>query len=99
MDVDLHRPGDGLEAETRAGSSGVYALRLGESVSAMTQLGTFRRRWYDYSYYAVPGASTTIKFDQFPGSPAVAGCNTVAFKGNYTDGGTSKTGDLLPQLR
>ena len=82
----------GLEAETRAGSSGVYALRLGEPVSAMTQLGIVPpTAEHDFSHYAVPGAATTIRFDQFPGSPAVAGWNTVAFKGNYNDG-VSKTG-------
>jgi hypothetical protein len=83
---------NGNVVESRAGSSGVYARRLGDDVSAMTQLGIVPvTAQDDFSYYAVPGAATTIKFDQFPGSPAVSGWNTVAFKGNYTDG-TSKTG-------
>ena len=81
------------DTETRAGSSGIYAMRLGEPVSAMTQLGIVPpTAEYNFSFYAVPGASTTIKFDQFPGSPAVAGWNTVAFKGNFTDAGAGKTG-------
>jgi len=85
-------PTTGEETETRAGTSGVYALRLGESVSAMTQLGIVPpTAGYDFSYYAVPGVATTIKFDQFPGAPAVSGWNTVAFKGNYNDG-APKTG-------
>ena len=40
----------------------------------------------------VPGATPATQFDQFPGAPAVADANTVAFKGNYTEGITSKTG-------
>lgn len=85
-------PATGLEAESRAGSSGVYARRLEENVSAMTRLGIVPvTAQDDFSHYAVPGASTTVKFDQFPGSPAVAGWNAVAFKGHYTDG-TPKTG-------
>lgn len=85
-------PVTGETAESRAGSSGVYARRLGESVSAMTQLGVVPpTAEHDFSHYAVPGAATTIRFDQFPGSPAVAGWNTVAFKGNYNDG-VPKTG-------
>ena len=42
-------------------------------------------------YLDVPGAPKGTKFDQFPGSPAVANRNAVVFKGNYTDG-VSKTG-------
>lgn len=85
-------PVTGETAESRAGSSGVYAQRLGEHVSAMTQLGTVPPTTeYDFSFYAVPGAATMVRFDQFPGSPAVAGWNTVAFKGNYNDDG-AKTG-------
>ena len=74
--------------ETRAGTSGVYAMRLGERVSAMTQLGAAP----GFDHFSVPGAAPGTRFDQFPGSPAVANTNTTAFKGNYSDQGTSKTG-------
>ena len=74
--------------ETRAGTSGVYIRRLGERVSAMTQLGAAP----GFDYFSVPGAAPGTRFDQFPGSPAVANTNTAAFKGNYTDTGVSKTG-------
>lgn len=74
--------------ETRAGTSGIYAKRLGERVSAMTQLGAAP----GLDYFGVPGAAPGTRFDQFPGSPAVANTNTTAFKGNYTDAGVSKTG-------
>jgi hypothetical protein len=73
--------------ETRVGTSGIYAMRLGERVGAMAQLGAVP----GFDYYGVPGAPAGTKFDQFPGSPAVANTNAVVFKGNYTDG-VSKTG-------
>lgn len=74
-------------AETRTGTSGVYAMRQGERVSAMAQLGAVP----GFDHYSVPGATPGTKFDQFPGAPAVAHTNAVVFKGNYTDG-VSKTG-------
>ena len=74
-------------SDTRVGTSGVYAANLGKRVSALTQLGPVP----GYDYFSVPGAPAATKFDQFPGSPAVANRNTVVFKGNYTDG-VSKTG-------
>jgi hypothetical protein len=73
--------------ESRTGTSGIYAMRLGERVGAMTQLGAVS----GFDYFSVPGAQAATKFDQFPGSPAVANTNVVVFKGNYTDG-ISKTG-------
>ena len=73
--------------ETRVGTSGIYAQRGGERVSAMTQLGAVP----GFEVYSVPGAAPGTRFDQFPGAPAVANANTVVFKGNYTEG-TGKTG-------
>jgi hypothetical protein len=80
-------PVTGLPITTRTGTSGIYALRLGERVAAMSQLGAVP----GFDYYSVPGATPGTKFDQFPGAPAVAATNTVVFKGNYTDA-VSKTG-------
>ena len=74
-------------SETRIGTSGIYAMRGGERVSAMTQLGAVP----GFEYFSVPGAAPGTRFDQFPGSPAVANANTVVFKGNYTEG-VGKTG-------
>lgn len=73
--------------ETRTGTSGVYLRSGGVRLSAVTQLGAVP----GFQYFSVPGATAGTKFDQFPGSPAVADANTVVFKGNYTDG-VSKTG-------
>lgn len=80
-------PVTGLPITTRIGTSGVYAMRLGERVAAMSQLGVVP----GFEHYSVPGATPGIKFDQFPGAPAIAATNTVVFKGNYTDA-VSKTG-------
>lgn len=74
-------------SETKVGTSGVYAMSLGARVTAMAQLGNVP----NYDHYSVPGATPGTKFDQFPGAPAVASKDTVAFKGNFTDG-VSKTG-------
>jgi len=73
--------------ETRVGTSGVYARRAGDALSVAGQFGAVP----DLDYYAVPGAPAGVRFDQFPGAPAVASRGRVAFKGNWTDG-TSKTG-------
>lgn len=80
-------PATGEPITTRTGTSGIYAMRLGERVGAMAQLGAVP----GFDHYSVPGAPAATKFDQFPGSPAVASTNAVVFKGNYTDG-ASKTG-------
>ena len=59
----------------------------GTLTSAATLLGAVP----GFERFAVPGTSPAIRFDQFPGSPAVDG-TTVVYKGNYTDGILGKTG-------
>lgn len=77
-------------ADTKAGTSGVYVERNGKSgkgtLTAASQLGSVP----GYSLFAVPGAESVTKFDQFPGAPSISD-NLVVFKGNYTES-TSKTG-------
>ena len=73
--------------ETRVGTSGVYASRMGQRVTAASQLGQVN----GFERFSVPGAPAGTRFDQFPGAPAVADTQTVVLKGNYTDG-ASKTG-------
>lgn len=80
-------PTTGEPITTRAGTSGIYAMRRGERVTGMSQMGAVA----GFDYFSVPGATPGTKFDQFPGAPAVANTNAVVFKGNYTDG-VSKTG-------
>ena len=38
-----------------------------------------------FPWFQVPGAAPGTRFDQFPGSAAVTGGTTIAFKGNYAD--------------
>jgi hypothetical protein len=80
-------PITGEPITTRTGTSGIYAMRSGARVTAMSQLGAVS----GFDYYSVPDATPGTKFDQFPGAPAVASSNTTVFKGNFTDG-VSKTG-------
>lgn len=87
--------------ESRAGSGGIYVslqpngdpqhdkLRTGIGLLGAVPPSETD----DFSYMQVPGAAITpTKFDQFPGSPAVADQFTIAFKGNYTEGDTGRTG-------
>jgi hypothetical protein len=73
---------------TRVGTSGIYAKSDGSApVTAMSQLGAVP----GFEYFRVPGFPN-VKFDQFPGAPVPFGGKYVAFKGNFTDGSTSRTG-------
>lgn len=75
-------------SETRVGTSGVYALRRGGGLSVSGQFGAVP----GLERYAVPGAPPGTRFDQFPGAPAVGGLGRVAFKANWAEGTTAKTG-------
>ena len=81
-------------SDTRIGTSGVYAGLIGSSLATgASLLGTVP----GFEYYAVPG-HLGVRFDQFPGSPAVFGGDKIAFKGNFTDGNVSKTGVFVRHL-
>lgn len=75
-------------SETKIGTSGIFASSTGAPKTAVDQLGVVP----DYAYFQVPDAPASTKFDQFPGSPSPNGRSMVVFKGNYSDGGVSKTG-------
>lgn len=73
--------------DSRAGTTGLYATPGGILQTAASNLGNVP----GFEFFAVPG--TSIKFDVFPGAPAVANPSTIVTKGNYTDGaGVSRTG-------
>ncbi len=74
-------------SDTKTGTSGVYVVRNGTPLTAASQLGAVP----GYSRFQVPGENVALKFDQFPGAPAITG-NLLVFKGNYTDESLSKTG-------
>lgn len=74
---------------TKVGTSGVYVSLPSGLATGVGLLGSIA----DFAYMQVPGASTAgVRFDQFPGSPAVSDGKYLVFKGNYTDGTSSKTG-------
>ena len=83
--------------ETRAGTTGIYSNPYGgELVTAAAKLGHAP----DFDFYGVPDYNG-VPFEVFPGAPSVTNGNIIAFKGNYTGGGTEKTGvyfrHLLPE--
>lgn len=87
----------GLPLTTRAGTTGIYTDPFGPLISGANNLGATP----NFGFFGVPGVhdglGNPIKFDVFPGAPAVADKTTIVFKGNYTvttsDGSTtSKTG-------
>lgn len=76
------------ETDTKTGTSGVYTTAGGSLVTGASQLGELA----GFEYFSVPGsAAPGTKFDQFPGSPTPSG-SLVAFKGNWTEGTTGRTG-------
>jgi hypothetical protein len=74
---------------TQLGTTGVYATMPKALGTAVNLLGGVA----DFGFMQVPGATLAgTRFDQFPGSPTVTQGHFVVFKGNYTDGTTSRTG-------
>ena len=76
-------------SDTRVGTSGIYVEKSGGALkTAESLLGAVP----EFTQFSVPGAPAGTRFDQFPGAPAPTNGKFVVFKGNYTDGGISKTG-------
>ncbi len=67
---------------TKLGTSGIYTNPGGTLTTGASQLGAVP----GLEKFQVPGATPGTRFDQFPGSPAATGGDTIVFKGNYTDG-------------
>lgn len=81
--------------ETRAGTTGVYANPFGALTTGASNLGAVP----GFESFAVP-ETDGIKFDVFPGAPAVTDARTIVVKGNYTDAsGVSRTGVYYRDLR
>ena len=90
-------PATGLPLTTKVGTSGIYTNPGNVLMTGASLLGAvtdFPSGTVTFPYYSVPGATAGTRFDQFPGSPAVANGTIIAFKGNYTDpsDGLGKTG-------
>lgn len=87
--------------ESRAGTTGIYTDPFGDLIAGASNLGAVP----DFGFFAVPGTDPPIKFDVFPGAPAVTDVSTIVFKGNYTvpdpnnpDQTISKTGVYFRNL-
>jgi hypothetical protein len=83
--------------ETRVGTSGIYAFPAGVPVTGASLLGSAvepDQFTLSFPWFSVPGALLGQRFDQFPGSPAVADGRFIIYKGNYTDlaDGLGRTG-------
>lgn len=88
--------------ESRAGTTGIYVDLAGSLITGASNVGMPIDYQTGFPYgdvFLVPG-SGGLRFDVFPGAPAVTDGATIAFKGNYTEGTTSRTGvyyrDLTP---
>jgi len=81
-------PDTGESVETRVGTNGIYARREGDIFTVVNLLGEVE----GFERHAVPGWARPIRFDVFPGSPAVADERVIVFKGNFTDNGNGRTG-------
>lgn len=85
-------------ADTRAGTAGLFLQRGNVLITAANLLGAVPPPAVSVSginyfpYMSVPDAAPATRFDVFPGSPALADGEIVAFKGNYTENSIGKTG-------
>ncbi len=75
------------DSETRAGTTGIYTNPFGELITGAAKLGDVP----GFRFFRVPEFSD-IRFEVFPGAPAVTGGRTIVFKGNYTVDNVGKTG-------
>ncbi len=80
--------------ETRVGTTGIYTNPFGNLITGAAKLGDAP----GLGFYGVP-EFTDIRFEVFPGAPAVTGGSTIVFKGNYTVGNVGKTGVYFRELR
>ncbi len=79
--------------ESRAGTSGIYTTTFGELMTGASTLGAVP----GFEFFAVPD-SGGLRFDVFPGAPAVGDNNTIVFKGNYTRSAVAHTGVYYREL-
>jgi hypothetical protein len=64
---------------TKAGTTGIYTNPFGNLITGASNLGAVP----EFPFFAVPG-TYAIKFDVFPGAPAVTDGATLVFKGNHS---------------
>lgn len=67
--------------ESRAGTTGIYTNAFGNLIAGASNVGG-SPGLNDFKFFTEPASG--VKFDVFPGAPAVASASTIVFKGNYT---------------
>lgn len=71
----------GVLQDTRAGTTGIYTNPFGSLITGEDNLGSVP----EFNFFRVPEiTSSDLKFDVFPGAPAVTNGNMIVFKGNYS---------------
>lgn len=65
--------------DTRVGTTGIYTNPFGGLIAGASNAGNAP----DLGFFGVPG-HPGVKFDMFPGAPAVTNGATLVFKGNFT---------------
>ncbi len=83
----------GLSIETRAGTTGIYADPFGSLITGASNLGEVP----EFPFFAVPGMGA-LKYDVFPGAPAVVD-KTIVYKGNFSVDDGSRTGVYYRDLQ
>lgn len=68
-------------SESRAGNTGIYTNPFGQLIAGTSNVGG-APGLTDFGFLKEP--TRGVKFDVFPGAPAVANPFTIVFKGNYT---------------
>lgn len=82
------------DAETRVGTNGIYVQLLGDLITGASGVGAVP----GFEFFAVP-ETAWIRFDVFPGAPAVTDGATIVFKGNHTLDDETRTGVYYRDLR
>ena len=89
-----HRPvWTPTNGDERVGTTGIYVQIHGNDPESALLTGASKLGAVPgFPVFSVPGAAPGTFFDVFPGSPAITDDGTIAFKGNYAEGGIAKTG-------
>lgn len=97
-------PITGAVLTTRAGTAGMYVNPLIAGTRNLVTGGSNLGSVPEFDFFRVPEITdTAVKFDVFPGAPAVTNKDTIVFKGNYTGldasgAAVSKTGVYYRKL-
>ena len=85
-------PATGEPILTRGGTTGIYTNPFGPLITGIDNFGNDP----EFRFFRVPEVfEQDVKFDVFPGAPAVTGKNIIVFKGNYSVPDVNNPGAVL----